>query len=141
MLKNLASVSSFMNILGGAVLVAIFGANALTDPSRHVPIVVLVIGLSMMIQGLYSLGYTHDWWEAWGELPSGALLAGQLISACAGTALLVYGVFYNARSSRGDFEPAPLLAGLMIVVNALLALLLLATSGTLMPRRRMHAGT
>ena len=139
MLKTLASISSFMNVLGGAVLVLTFGANALTDPARHVPIVVLVIGLAMMIQGLYCLGYTLDWWEAWGELPSGALLAGQLISACAGVALLIFGVFYNARSSRGDFEPAPLLAGLMIVVNALLALLLLASSGALMPNRSARA--
>ncbi len=130
-----------MNVLGGAVLVVTFVGNALTDPLRHVPIVVLVIGSSMMIQGLYCLGYTLGWWEAWGELPSGALLAGQLISACAGVALLIYGVIYSDRSSRGDFEPAPLLAGLMILVNALLALLLLASSGTLMPRRRARAGT
>ena len=129
-----------MNVVGGAVLVVTFGANALTDPLRHVPIVVLIIGVSMMIQGLYCLGYTLDWWEAWGALPSGALLAGQLISACAGAALLIYGVFYNARSSRGDYEPAPLLAGFMIVVNALLALLLLASSGELVPKRRTRSG-
>ena len=140
MLKTLVSFSSFMNVLGGAVLVVTFGANALTDPRRHVPIVVLIIGVSMMIQGLYCLGYTLDWWAAWGALPSGALLAGQLISACAGAALLIYGVFYNARSSHGDFEPAPLLAGLMIVVNALLALVLLAWSGALMPKRSARAG-
>ena len=130
-----------MNVLGGAVLVAIFGANALTDPSRHVPIVVLVIGLSMVIQGLYCLGYMLTWWEAWGELPSGALLAGQLISACVGVGLLIFGFFYNARSSQGDFEPAPILAGMMIIVNAVLALALLASSGALMQKRRVRAGT
>ncbi len=141
MLKSLFTLSSSANVLAGAVLICTWASNWATDPAHHVPIIVLVIGGAMLIQGLYSVGYSLGWWEDWGEIAAGALLAGQLISACAGSALLVYGFFYNARSARGDFEPAPLLAGLMIAANASLALLLLLSSGALTPKTRARAAS
>jgi hypothetical protein len=128
-LKSLFTLSSFANVLGGAVLAVTWGSNWATDPERHVPIIVLAIGASMMIQGLYSVGYSLGWWKGWGDLASGILLAGQLIAGCAGFGMLVNGIIANSQAANNDIEMAPVLAGLMIGVNALLSLLLLASSG------------
>jgi hypothetical protein len=138
-LNRLFTLSSSANVLAGAVLVFTWAANAVTDPRHHVPIIVFAIGTSMIIQGLYSAGYALGWWEAWGDLAAGALLAGQLIAGCAGLGMLVAGIAHNA--SNSDAEMAPVLAGLMIGVNALLALIVLAKSGALRPRTRARAAT
>lgn len=133
MLNRLLTVSSFANVLAGAVLFVTWASNWATDPERHVPIIVCAIGCAMMIQGLYSAGYTLDWWRAWGDLASGALVAGQLISGCVGLGMLIAAIAHNA--SQPDGEMVPVIAGLMIGVNALLALILLWTSGALTPTR------
>jgi ABC-type uncharacterized transport system permease subunit len=74
LLNRLLIVSSFTNVLAGAILFVTWASNWATDPERHVPIIVFAIGGAMMIQGLYSAGYTLGWWKAWGDLASGALL-------------------------------------------------------------------
>ena len=127
MLKNLFTVSSFANVFAGAVLFFTWASNWATDPEHHVPIVVLAIGGAMIIQGLYSVGYSLGWWNAWHNVAAGALLAGQLISGCVGLALLVSGIAHN--SSTNDIEMVPVLAGLLIAANAVIALALLVASG------------
>jgi len=98
-----------------------------SDPQHHVPVIVFAIGASMIIQGVYSAGYALGWWQAWRDVAAGALLAGQLISGCVGLGMLISGIAHNSASNDGEMAPA--LAGLMIGVNALLALSLLFTSG------------
>ncbi len=129
-------LSSIANIAGGLVLMATWGVNAATDPQGHVPHIVVEIGGAMLIQGLFTAGYVLGWWDDWGDLASGALLAGQLISGCAGLALLIAGIFFNARAANGGVEPAPVLAALLIGTNAFLALILLLNRGVLSPRAK-----
>ncbi|MDQ6717710.1 MAG: hypothetical protein M3Z17_05085 [Gemmatimonadota bacterium] len=127
MLNRVLVFSSVANILGGAVLFLTWAVNWATDPARHVPIIVLGIGGAMVIQGVYTVGYSLGWWGAWGDIASGALLGGQLISGCAGVGLLVSGIAHN--SATNDIEMAPVIAGLLIGTNALIALILLVNSG------------
>lgn len=133
MLNRLLLLSSVVNVLAGAVLVFTWAADWATDPARHVPLIVLAIGGSMILQGLYSAGYSLGWLARWGDLASGVLLGGQLISGTIGLAMLVNGVIANSQNT--DQEMAPVFAGLMIGVNALLALLYLITSGKTSPQR------
>jgi hypothetical protein len=130
-LNRLLTVSSFANVLAGAVLFVTWASNWATDPGRHVPIIVFAIGGAMMIQGLYSIGYALGWWRAWGDLAAGALLAGQLISGCVGLGMLIAAIAHNA--SQSDGEMVPVVAGLMFGVNALLGLVILVQSGKLSP--------
>jgi hypothetical protein len=83
---------------------------------------------------VYSLGYVRGWWRAWGDVASGALLSGQLLSGCVGIGGFLISFGYNMRTPNGDFEPAPTLAGLLMTVNAALALALLLRQGVLRPR-------
>ena len=105
MLNRLFTVSSFANVLGGAILFVTWASNWATDPERHVPIIVCQIGGAMMIQGLYSAGYAFGWWKAWGDLSAGALLAGQLISGCVGLGMLIVGIAHNASQPDGEMAP------------------------------------
>ena len=140
-LRTLLLLSSFANIAGGLVLFGTWAINFATDPQHHVPPIVFAIGGSMIIQGAYTAAYLLGRWRPWGGLASGALLSGQLISGCIGLGMLLNGIYYNLHPINGDFEMAPVLAGLMIGVNALLALILLALSGVLTPEARAGAGT
>ena len=140
MVKSLFTLSSCANVLGGAVLVALWGMSAISGSRPQLPFVVLAIGGAMLIQGLYSAGYSLGWWSAWGDLASGALLAGQLISGCVGFGLLMLAIFHFPRASNGGVEPGPVLAALLIGANALVCLILLVAAGALKPKPPARAG-
>jgi uncharacterized membrane protein HdeD (DUF308 family) len=130
-LNRILALSSFANILGGSVLVLTWAVNWASDPARHVPIIVFAIGAAMIVQGFSSAAYSLRWKDSWAQAAPRILLGWQLLLLCIGLFLLVAGFTTMPRSSHGDFEPAPILAGLMITLNALLALILLASSGSL----------
>lgn len=140
MLKRLFTLSSFANALGGTVLLVLVAVGVTAYPGHRFPVIAVGVGGVLLVQGLFSAGYTQNWWRAWGDLAPGALLAGQLISGCVGLATVAYAIFYNARASNGGIEPGPFFSGVMIGVNALLALILLFSSGVLTPKTRARAG-
>ena len=139
-LRTLLMLSSFANIAGGLVLFGTWAINFATDPQHHVPPIVFAIGGSMIIQGAYTAAYLLSRWRPWGDLATGALLAGQLISGCVGLGLLLVAIFHFPRASNGGVEPGPVLAALLIGVNALLALILLVARGALKPKTPGRAG-
>ena len=127
MLKVLLMVASFANCAGGLVLVATW-----TRMSERVPIIVLFIGGSLLVQGAYTILYVHGEFAPWGDIPTGALFAGEALSACVGAGGLIQGIVHNAATA--DAEMAPVLAGLLMLVQALLALGYLLQTGRLRPR-------
>jgi hypothetical protein len=126
MLKVFLMVASFANCAGGFVLIAAWSAM----PQR-VPIIVLFIGGSLLIQGLYTILYVHREFARWGDIATGALLAGEALSACVGAAGLIQGMIHNAATA--DMEITPVLAGLLMLVQALLALTYLVVTDLLRP--------
>jgi len=90
---------------------------------QHVPIIVLFIGASLFIQGAYTIAYLRGDPDRWGDLATGALFAGEALSACVGAGGLIQGIIHNIQ--QADQEMAPVLAGLLMVVQALLALVFL----------------
>jgi hypothetical protein len=127
MLRLLLMVTSFANCAGGIVLIATWATMW-----EHVPLIVPSIGASLLIQGGYTILYLHGELEPWGEIPTGALLAGEGISACVGAGALVLGIIHNMNTS--DLEMAPVLAGLLMLSQALLALLYLLVTDRVRPR-------
>jgi len=127
MLRLFLMVSSFANCAGGIVLIATWATMW-----QRVPPIVLFIGGSLLIQGGYTILYLHGELEPWGEIPTGALLAGEGIAACVGGGGLVLGIIHNMNTS--DLEMAPVLAGLLMLAQALLALLYLFVTDRLRPR-------
>ena len=127
MLKFFVMLFSIANCAGGLVLIATWGAM-----SQRVPVIVLFIGGSLLIQGAYTLLYMHGELDRWGDLATGALFAGEGLSACVGLAMLVLGIIHNMQ--HDDLEMAPVLAGALLFLQAVLVLLYLLATNAFKPR-------
>ena len=127
MLKTLVILASIANCAGGLVLIFTWATM-----SQRVPIIVLFIGMSLLIQGGFTALYLRGDLDSWGNLATGALFAGEGLAACVGAGGLIQGIIHNI--SNADMEMAPVLAGLLMLVQALLALFYLFLTGRLRPR-------
>ena len=127
MLKVLLMLASIANVAGGLVLIGTWASMW-----QRVPIIVLAIGGSLLIQGAYTILYLRGDLARWGDLPTGALFAGEALSAVVGAGGLIQSVAHNVNNA--DMEMAPVLAGLLMLVQAALALLYLLMSNQLRPR-------
>jgi hypothetical protein len=128
MLKMLLMLASFASCAGGLVLIATWAMM----PQR-VPIIVLFIGGSLLIQGGYTILYVHDDLDRWRDLATGALFAGEALAACVGAGGLILGIIHNIQDA--DMEMAPVLAGLLMLTQAGLALLYLLATHKLTPAK------
>ena len=127
MLRIVLFVASLANVAGGLVLIGTWATMW-----QRVPIIVLAIGGSLLIQGGYTILYLRGDLDRWGALATGALFAGESLSAVVGTGGLIQGIAHNINNA--DMEMAPVLAGLLMLVQALLALLYLVLTDSLRPR-------
>ena len=132
MLRFLLMLASIANCAGGLVLIGTWATMW-----QRVPIIVLFIGASLLIQGGYTILYLHGDLDRWGGLATGALLAGEGLSACVGAAGLIQGIIHNMKTA--DLEMAPVLAGLLMLSQALLALVYLFVTDRLRPRVNGHS--
>ena len=132
MLRLLVMLASIANCAGGLVLIGTWATMW-----QRVPIIVLFIGGSLLIQGGYTLLYLHGDLDRWGGLATGALLAGEGLSACVGAGGLIQGIIHNMKTA--DLEMAPVLAGLLMLTQALLALVYLFVTDRLRPRVNGHS--
>src|SRR5437762_12468162 len=128
MLKMLVMLASIANCAGGLVLIATWATMW-----EHVPIIVLFIGGSLLIQGAYTILYLRGDLDRWGDLATGALFAGEGLAGCVGAGGLIQGIIHNINTA--DMEMAPVLAGLLMLVQAVLTLLYLLVTGRLRPTR------
>lgn len=126
MLRLLVMLASIANCAGGLVLIGTWAAMW-----QRVPIIVLFIGASLLIQGGYTILYLRGDLDAWRGLATGALFAGEGLSACIGAGGLAQGIIHNINNA--DMEMAPVLAGMLMLAQAVLALLYLLVSGRLHP--------
>lgn len=124
MLRLFLMLASFANCFGGLVLIATWGAM-----SERVPVVVVFIGGSLLVQGAYTILYLHGDLNWWRDRATGALFAGQGLAACVGAIGLVEGIIHNFH--HADMEMAPVLAGLLMLSQAVLALSYLLVTGRL----------
>jgi hypothetical protein len=127
MLRLLLMLASIANCAGGLVLIGTWATMW-----QRVPIIVLFIGGSLLIQGAYTILYLRGDLARWGDLATGALFAGESLSAVVGAGGLIQGVVHNVNTA--DMEMAPVLAGLLMLVQAVLALLYLLLTDRLRPR-------
>ena len=127
MLRLVLMLASIANVAGGLVLIGTWATMW-----QRVPIIVLAIGGSLLIQGAYTILYLRGDLARWGDLATGALFAGESLSAVVGAGGMIEGILHNLNNA--DMEMAPVLAGLLMMVQALLALLYLLITSQLRPR-------
>ncbi len=126
MLRLLVMLASIANCAGGLVLIGTWATMW-----QRVPIIVLFIGGSLLIQGAYTILYLRGDLDRWGDLATGALFAGEGLSACVGAGGLIQGIIHNMNTA--DMEMAPVLAGLLMLTQAILALFYLLVTDRLRP--------
>ena len=126
MLRLLVMLASIANCAGGLVLIGTWATMW-----QRVPIIVLFIGGSLLIQGAYTILYLRGDLDRWGDLATGALFAGEGLSACVGAGGLIQGIIHNMNTA--DMETAPVLAGLLMLTQAILALFYLLVTDRLRP--------
>ena len=127
MLRLFVMLASIANCAGGLVLIGTWATMW-----QRVPIIVLFIGGSLLIQGAYTILYLRGDLARWGDLATGALFAGEALSAVVGAGGMIQGEIHNMNT--GDAEMAPVLAGLLMLVQAVLALLYLLVTDRLRAR-------
>jgi hypothetical protein len=90
------------------------------------PIVVLFIALSLIVQGGYTLGHLRGIWKGW-VLPSFSLfVTGETAAALVGGVAILQGVIYNLNPTNGDYEWGPLMAATLLTTQATLGLIFTA---------------
>lgn len=127
MLRLFVFLASVASCAGGLVLIATYALMW-----QRVPIIVLFIGASLLIQGAYTVLYLHGELDRWGGIATGALFAGEGLALCVGAGGLILGIMHNIQ--HADMEMAPVLAGLLMFSQALLALTFLLFTDRLRPR-------
>ena len=131
MMRILVMLASTANIAGGLVLIGTWAAMW-----QRVPVIVVFIGAALLIQGAFTVVYLRGDLHRWGDLATGALFAGESLAACVAVAGLVEGIIHNI--THADMEMAPVLAGLLMLVQAVLALVYLVTTDRLRPGLNGH---
>ena len=127
MLRIALFLASIANCAGGIVLIATWAMMW-----QQVPPIVPFIGGSLLIQGGYTILYLHGEFEPWRDLATGALFAGEALAACVGAGGLIQAIIHNI--NHADMEMAPVLAGLLMMLQGLLALAYLLVTDRLRPR-------
>lgn len=127
MLKLILKIASLANVAGGLVLIFTWAAMW-----QRVPVIVVFIGASLLIQGAYTLLYLNGHLDRWGDVATGALFAGEGLAACVGAGGLIQGIIHNINNA--DMEMAPVLAGALMLIQGLLGLGYLFSTDRLRPR-------
>lgn len=122
-------LASFANVAGGLVLIGTWGSMW-----TRVPVLVLLTGGALLIQGAYTILFLHGELSRWGDLATGAFFAGEGLSVCVGATGVILGIHNNLAS--GDIEMAPVVAGVLMSGQAVLALLYLFVNDQLRPRNQ-----
>ena len=132
MLRIALILASVANIAAGLGLAGVW-FKFRNDPGM--PIVVLFVAMSLVIQGGFTLGYLRGLWKQLG-LPSFSLfVAGEGAAALVGGVAILQGVIYNLHPSNGDYEFGPLMAATFMTTQATIGLIFAARSGELGVRK------
>lgn len=121
MLRLALIVASIANVAAG------LGLGGLWFKFRHdpgMPIVVLFVALSLLIQGGFTLAHLRGLWRQWS-----LFVAGEGAAALVGGVAILHGVIYNLNPTNGDYEWGPLTAATLLTTQATLGLIFAARSG------------
>jgi len=92
------------------------------------PIVVLFVAVSLVIQGLFTIGHIEHFWKRVGVPSSQLFVAGESAAALVGGMAILQGILYNLHPVNGDYEFGPLLAATLMSTQATLGLVFAARS-------------
>ena len=119
MIRPALATASLLNALAGLTLVGAF----FLVPAMGLPVVALGAGAALFAQGAFTLLSLASLPQRWGTAVTNALVAGQTASILAGGLATCSGILYNLHPRNDDFEFGPMSLGMLMVAQAILALL------------------
>lgn len=132
MLRFALLVTSVANTAAGAGLASIWYSFRHDD---GMPIIVLFVALSLVIQGTFTLGHLRGLWKRWRFASFQLFVTGESAAALVGGVAILQGVVYNLSPINGDYEFGPLLAATFMATQASLGLIYAARNWEFALRR------
>jgi hypothetical protein len=120
-------VTSLANSAAGVCL----GSLYFQYQSNGMPLLVLVTGVVLFLQGAYTLAYLAGLLRSWKTLDTQVFVAGEFAAALVGSIATVQGILYNLHPINGDFEFGPLIAAILLTMQAVAGLLYALRAGLL----------
>ena len=133
MLRLALVLASVVNIAAGLGLTGVY---LKLRSAEDLPVLVLVVGVTLFVQGAYTVGYLRGWWSRFGDRATQLFIAGQCLAALGGALETVHGILYNLHPVNGDQEFGPLTAAILIGTHAVLGLIFAARNESLPVQRR-----
>jgi hypothetical protein len=125
MLRAALLVMSLANSAAGIALGSLyFGRH-----DSGMPLVVLFVALSLLVQGGFTIGYLAGLWRRWQSASAQLFVVGEFAAGLVGSVTALQGILYNMHPTNGDYEFGPLTASLFMAVQAGLGLLCVVRSG------------
>jgi hypothetical protein len=126
MLRAALLVMSLANSAAGIVLGSLYFRYNHDD---GMPIIVLFVALSLLVQGGFTIGYLAGLWRRWQSASAQLFVIGEFAAGLVGSVTALQGILYNIHPTNGDYEFGPLMASVLMTAQAVLGLLYVIRSG------------
>ena len=126
MLRAALLVMSLANSAAGIVIGSLYFQYR-GDPGM--PVIVLLVALSLLVQGGFTIGYLAGLWRRWQSPAAQLFVIGEFAAVLIGSVTALQGILYNLRPTNGDYEFGPMTAAILMTVQAVLGLLYIVRSG------------
>jgi hypothetical protein len=132
MLRFVLIIASLANAAAGLALAGLWYRF------RHdegMPVIVLFVALSLLVQGAFTIAELRGLWKRWGSISFQLFVTGEAAAALVGGVAILQGVLYNLHPVNGDYEFGPLTAATLMTIQATIGLVYAARTGALQLRR------
>jgi hypothetical protein len=136
MLRLVLIIASIANATAGLALAGLWYSF------RHdegMPVIVLFVGLSLLVQGAFTITEMRGLWKRWGNISFQLFVTGEAAAALVGGVAILQGVLYNLHPINGDYEFGPLTAATLMTTQATIGLVYAARNSALQLRGRSSA--
>ncbi len=134
MLKTALYLLSVINAGFGLFLIGAY----FFYPGGGIPLVALLTGVALLIQGGYTTAYAGGSFHNWEQRATQLFVSGETASILAGALAVIQGLLYNLHPRNGDYEFGPMGLGIFMAVQAVLGLIYASSSSSARATRTIH---
>ena len=135
MLKTALYLLSIINAGFGLFLT---GAYFFANSDDGIPLIALLTGIALIIQGAYTIAYANGALSDWKQRATQLFVSGETASILAGGLAAIQGFFYNLHPRNGDYELGPMSLGIFMAVQAIVGLIYASSSSSARATRAIH---
>ncbi len=128
----------FLSLVNAGFGLFLTGAYFFNNQGGGIPVIALLTGLALMIQGVYTIAYAGGALDSWHERATQLFVSGETASILAGGLAAVQGFLYNLHPRNGDYEFGPMGLGIFMVVQAVIGLVYAASMSSARSARTIH---